>query len=272
MPGAFTLQPLPVHALGGGFRAQQIGRAHLNGAGAQRAGSPDPCRGGNAAGGDHRQGNGVANLWQQAEGTLLQAEVVTEEMAAMAAGLQPLGNHPVGTVLCQPEGFFYRGGAGQHPGPSGFYPRQQGRGRQAVMEAHHRRAKPFQHRRAVFVEGLPGRAAGNGRGIRCEFLIERPQGVHPALLPCRVRRRSRVAEKIHIPGLVGGGRQLRQLFFQPLGTEHPRRHGSQPAGLAHCRSQAPVLHAGHGGLNQGKVGSKQGRHGGSGRSHGKQPR
>ena len=70
--------------------AAQVGRADLHHRRAQREGGLDAGPIGDAAGGDHRNADGADDLRQQGEGAALQAQVVVQKVAAMAAGLEGL--------------------------------------------------------------------------------------------------------------------------------------------------------------------------------------
>ena len=90
------------------------GSSHLDGAGAQRQGGPDTFAIDYATGGDDGQLYRRDYLWQQGKGTLLQGEIPIEEMAAMAARLQPLRYDGIGAMAGQPFRFCYRGCTGKY--------------------------------------------------------------------------------------------------------------------------------------------------------------
>ena len=80
----------------------QKGGAHLHGGGAQLQSGAHARGVGDAAGGDHRHLQGRHQLWHQGEGAELLGQIVAQEVAAVAAGLQPLSDHGVRAMLLKP--------------------------------------------------------------------------------------------------------------------------------------------------------------------------
>ena len=112
--------------------------------------------------------------------------VRAQEHAAMAAGLQPLGNHRIHAMGLQPEGLVHRGGRRQDLATPTAHPRQQLGRWQAEVKAHHRRLEGLQHIGRCCAEGQPPRPGRDGIGVEAQLGKVRRQGGAPTRLARRV--------------------------------------------------------------------------------------
>ncbi len=198
------------------------GGTHLHGTGSQRQRGANADTIDNAAGGDDRQPHRLYYLWQQGKGALLQAEIVLEEMAAMAAGLQPLGDDGIGAMVGKPAGFCDRGGAGQYLGPAGFHPNQQLGLGQPEMETDHGRFELGHHGGMFGIERGPARGGCAGSVAHAVFVIVGRQPLQPAGLGGGIRRLLPMAEEVDVEWPLPARRQPGQLFAQGGEAQHGR--------------------------------------------------
>ncbi len=163
------LQRRTVQGRGRRLVATEERRSHLYGARPQSKGGSDALSIDYASCSDDRDRYCRHYLWQKGKGALLQAEILTQEVAAMATRLQSLGDDGIGSVVSKPLRFCHRGGAGKHFCACGFYlGKQLGLG-QAEVETDHGRPELCKQSRMLIIEGGP-----SGSTRRCS-------GIHPKL-------------------------------------------------------------------------------------------
>ncbi len=244
-----ALQRGAMQRIGAALRAQQVGGAQLHTSGAQGLRCRHALGIGDAAGGDHRYVQRGDQLRQQGEGAELGGQVLAEEDAAVAAGLQALGDHQVDAVLLQPEAFGDRCRAGGDLRAGGAGALQQVGARQAEVEADQCGPVPLQHRGHCRVERLAGGAGRNVGWVDVEFGEQRCEHPVPGVEGRRVGCWRLVTEEIDVVGSVGQRLDGGQLGVQRCRIEHAGRDRTQPAGLAHRRGQQVILRTGHGCLD-----------------------
>ncbi len=110
------------------LRAERLGAADEGGAeldagGAEGEGGGDAAAVGDAAGGDHRHGDGVGDLRDQRERADAGVVGLDGEGAAVAAGLPALGDDRVDAGLVERAGLGDRGGGAEDAGAGGAQPR-----------------------------------------------------------------------------------------------------------------------------------------------------
>lgn len=144
-------------------------RSHLDCARPHSKGGSDALSIHDTSCSDDRQLHCRHYLWQKGKGALLQAEILTQEVAAMATRLQPLGDDGIGSVVSKPLCFCHRGGAGKHFCACGFYLGKQFRLGQAEVEADHGRFELCKQGRMLVIEGGPSGSTRLRSGIHPEL-------------------------------------------------------------------------------------------------------
>ena len=240
-----------------GLGAQHVGGADLHAGRAERLRRGHAARIGNAAGGDDGHAHRAHDLRQQREGAHLRGQVVAQEVAAVAAGLQALRDDRVDAARLQPQRLIHRGGGGEDLRAPRAHVRQQLVGRQAEMKAHHRRLEFAQQFGRLAAEGHACCTGGQVARIEAELAIVRRQCVTPGRVACGVRQRVRVAEEVDVVRPAGPRPQRDQLVAQGLETQHRAGQRAEPAGVGDGDGQRAALHAGHRGLDQGQLGAEQ---------------
>ena len=241
--------------------AAQEGRADLHRRRAERHRRAHAGRVGDATGSDHRDVQRRDELRQQRQRAALPRRVGVEEVAAVAAGLQPLGDHRVGAVRLQPLRLAQRRRRRQHARAEPLDPREQLRRRQPEVEAHQRRPEGLQHLGRRRAERLAARRRDRRGRIEAQLGVIRRQRGPPARLGrggCLVRRRH-VGEEVDEIGPPGVLQRL-QLTRQRRRVEHRRRQRPHRAGLADRPRQPRALRAGHRRLDQRPARAEKGVH------------
>ncbi|MCY1547925.1 hypothetical protein D9M68_840080 [compost metagenome] len=113
-----------MHRTGGGFRATQVGGAHLDAGRPERHGGPYTLGIGDTASGDHRHPHCLDDLRQQGDCAELATQVHVQEHAAMTASFQALGNDRIRAMGFQPERLLDGGRRAEDFRPASPYPIQ----------------------------------------------------------------------------------------------------------------------------------------------------
>ncbi|ALP43042.1 hypothetical protein WL1483_3623 [Aeromonas schubertii] len=242
----------PMERGGGRLVAEQKRRSGLDTARPQGQCGPHPPGIHDATGGDDGDTHGIDHGRQQGEEAVMEGEILRQEVAPVPPRLQSLGDDDVCAVRLQPARLGHRGRRGEHLASPLFDPLYLlGRGEPEV-KAHQRRTVIRQDGGLLLGEGV---ASTRGDGTLLgepQLLVGRGQGVPPAGQAARLGGALAVAEEVDVEGPLGVRLHPFQLLTQLIRGKHGRRQGADGAGLADGQGQAMILHAGHGGLNEGR--------------------
>ena len=240
------------------FGAAQVRRADLDHRRAERERRLDAGAVGDAAGGDHRHAHAQRTICgSKANVPHCRRQVVGEEVAAMAAGLEPLRDHRVDAARFEPERLVDRRRAGQdaRAGRANAIEQRRARagrsGSSRPPAAAPRRARRSSAsngiacRQPTGTAGCRGRARGSRARARCRHAASR----------AGVGDRRPVAEEVEVERRAASAARI----ARDLAPDRRRRRASRTAasrGRRRCRRRSPArstLHAGHRRLDHGQL-------------------
>ena len=206
-----------------------------------------PAPVGDAAGGDHRHGDGVDDLRHERERADLRLDAVGEEHAAVAAGLEALGDDRVAAALLEPDRLVDGGRRGDDLRPGGAHPVEEGCVGQAEVEADDLRAQLLDERAEGGVERRAVAGRGRRRRVEAELAVVGREPGLPRRLAPGVGRGRAVAEEVDVDRPVGPLADDAELGAEPSASSSAQ--GSEPrppasaTATAMSASTAPAIGA-----------------------------
>ena len=242
--------------MGRRFRAGQERRSHLHPERAQGERRGDTPAVGNAARRDHRNAQRIDDLRHQGEGADATGLERRLEGAAVAAGLEPLGDDGIDTGVFQVFRLGDGGGRAQDHRARRLDRLHRVRRRQPEMEADDGRRSGQNGIQKRLVEAGVGRRRRRHRA-QIEFpvigLQPGPHGLAAGVVKCGFL----VDEEIDVVGAVGGGPDGGALAGELFRAQEGAAERSQAAGVGHGDGQFRRRRAGHRRLDDGDVNPQQ---------------
>ena len=217
---------------------------------ASAAAIPRPI--GNSARSNDRNFHRIDDLRDESERTELRCQVARQEHAAVAAGLDTLGNDCIDAALLEPARLHDRRRSAEDHAAGGFEAIDQGFLGQPEMEAHDCRSQLHDNVAHFRIKGR-ARVGRKLRRIDIELGVVGSEPFEPRGLHGRIPLRH-MTEEIEVQRFGRLGADFGNHVAQLRGSQRGTRKGSEPARPANCcRHIETYVTSPHGGLDDGMV-------------------